>query len=105
MARPPKTNAGKTHQVTIGNTGATIACRADQTILQAAVAAGIDFPYTCASGNCGTCVSTLDSGKVDMLAHGDAALSPAQIADRQVLACRARPRSAVALTWRRRSRA
>jgi len=85
--------------VKIGNTGQTIACRAEQTILHAAVKVGIDYPYACASGNCGQCVSLLTEGAVDMLPRGDACLSSAQVAAGQVLACRARPRSAVAVKW------
>ena len=41
--------ASKTFQVTIRNNGQTIACAADRTILQAAVAAGVDYPYACAT--------------------------------------------------------
>jgi CDP-4-dehydro-6-deoxyglucose reductase/ferredoxin-NAD(P)+ reductase (naphthalene dioxygenase ferredoxin-specific) len=85
--------------VTIGNTGQQIACAPDQTILHAAIAAGIDYPYACASGNCGQCVSRLTEGTVDMLPRGDASLSPAQAAASQTLACRARPLSNVAISW------
>jgi CDP-4-dehydro-6-deoxyglucose reductase/ferredoxin-NAD(P)+ reductase (naphthalene dioxygenase ferredoxin-specific) len=94
MARAPKT-----HRVTLANIGRAIDCAADQTILEAAVAAGIDFPYACASGNCGTCVSHLDAGRVAMLPRGDAALSPHQEKAGQTLACRARPLSDVTVTW------
>jgi ferredoxin len=91
-------------QVTIANTGATIACQPDQTILQAAIGAGIDYPYGCASGNCGACLSQLDTGDVSLLPRGDASLSPEQAAAGQTLACRARPRSDVAITWLGRGR-
>lgn len=94
MARPPKV-----HRVTIANIGRTIDCAADRTILEAAIGAGIDYPYTCASGNCGTCVSRLEAGKTSMLARNDAALSPQQIKAGQTLACRARPRSDVTVAW------
>lgn len=94
MARAPKL-----HRVTIANVGQAIDCAANQTILEAAVAAGIDFPYACATGNCGTCVSRLDAGKVTMLARNDAALSPHQAKLGQTLACRARPRSDVTIAW------
>ena len=70
----------KSFQVTIGNVGRTIACARDETILHAAVLAGIDYPYACASGNCGTCLTQIDTGKVTMLPRGDASLSPAQVA-------------------------
>ncbi len=96
--------APKSYTVTIVNTGAIIDCRADQTLLNAAILAGIDYPYTCASGNCGACISQLDTGKVDMLPRGDASLSPDQAAAGRTLACRARPRSDVAVTWLGRGR-
>lgn len=85
--------------ISIGNTGQKIACGADQTILHAAVTAGIDYPYACASGNCGQCVSRLAAGTVDMLPRGDASLTPAQVAAGQTLACRAQPRSDVGISW------
>lgn len=91
--------APKSWRVTIANAQRTIECAANQTILEAAVAAGIDFPYSCATGNCGTCASHLDAGKVSMLPRGDAALSPQQAKAGQTLACRAQPRSDVTVTW------
>jgi len=91
--------AQRTFKISIGNTGQTFDCAADQTILRAAVAAGIDYPYGCASGNCGACVSQLNAGKVSMLPRGDAALSAAQMKAGQTLACRARPRSDVQVAW------
>jgi ferredoxin len=89
----------KNYQLTIVNTGATISCRSDQTVLQAARHAGIDYPFACASGNCGMCVSELQSGKVTMLARADAALSPQQASSGKTLACRARPRSDLIVAW------
>jgi len=91
-------------QIRIGNTGATFSCGAAQTILAASVGAGVDYPYGCASGNCGVCISQLESGEVAMLPRNDAALSPAQAAAGQTLACRALPRSDVAITWLGRGR-
>jgi CDP-4-dehydro-6-deoxyglucose reductase/ferredoxin-NAD(P)+ reductase (naphthalene dioxygenase ferredoxin-specific) len=91
-------------RVTISNTGKIVDCAADQTVLQAAVAAGIDYPYTCASGNCGACVSKLDAGDVAMLPRGDASLSPDQERMGQTLACRAQPRSDITITWLGRGR-
>ena len=92
------------HQVTIANLGRTIDCAPDRTVLQAAIAAGIDYPYTCASGNCGACISKLDAGEVSMLPRGDAALSPEQVNAGQTLACRAQPRGALTITWLGRGR-
>ena len=89
----------KCYQVTIANTGATITCRSDQTVLQAAMYAGIDYPFACASGNCGMCVSELQSGRVTMLARADSALSTQQEASGKTLACRARPCSDLRVSW------
>ena len=91
-------------KIKIGNTGATISCVAGQTVLQAAVAAGIDYPFACASGNCGVCISQLDAGEVSMLPRSDATLSPEQVAAGKTLACRARPCSDVEITWLGRGR-
>jgi ferredoxin-NAD(P)+ reductase (naphthalene dioxygenase ferredoxin-specific) len=88
-----------TYRVTVGNTGQTIDCAAGQTILTAAVLAGIAYPYGCASGNCSQCISRLESGTVDLLPHGDGALGRRQKAAGLTLACRAEPRSDVAITW------
>ncbi len=94
----------RTFQVAVANIGQTVACRADQTVLQACMHAGIDYPFACASGNCGACVSLLDSGKVSMLPRADGALSVDQAAAGKILACRARPRSDLAITWLGRGR-
>ena len=94
MARTPKT-----YRVTIANVRQTVDCAANQTILDAAIAAGIDYPYSCATGNCGTCASHLDNGKVSMLPRGDASLSPQQVKAGHTLPCRALPRSDATVTW------
>jgi naphthalene 1,2-dioxygenase ferredoxin reductase component len=99
MARAPKT-----WQVKINNVAQAVTCAADETILHAALMAGIDYPYACASGNCATCISHLDDGKVSMLPRGDAALSPEQVKAGQTLACRAQPKGDVAITWLGRGR-
>jgi ferredoxin len=97
-------DAGKTWQLRIINADRTISCAADETILHAAILAGIDYPYACASGNCGTCISQVDTGKVTMLPRGDASLSAAQVECGQTLACRAQPRGDVGITWLGRGR-
>ncbi len=98
------TEAAATYAVTVRNTAGNIPCRADQTVLQAAIAAGIDFPYTCASGNCGACIAELRTGEVSMLPYSDGALSAAQRQQGRVLACRARPCSDIEIVWLGRGR-
>ena len=96
--------AVKSHRVTIANTGQIIDCAANQTVLEAAILAGIDYPYACATGNCATCISKLDTGKVRLLPRGDASLRPEQAKAGQTLACRARPLSDLTITWLARPR-
>ena len=42
----------------------TFPCRADQTVLSAAEAAGVPLPSSCCSGVCTTCAALLRSGAV-----------------------------------------
>ncbi len=86
-------------RVTVRNSERTIDCPSDRTILQAAIAAGIDYPYACATGNCATCISKLETGEVALLPRADAALGEAQRQAGLTLACRARPRSDVTISW------
>ena len=67
--------------------------------MHAALLAGIDFPYACANGNWGACICHLDAGNVSLLPCGDASLTPEQVRAGQTLACRARPRGEVTVTW------
>jgi ferredoxin len=90
--------------VTIANTGVTVACAAEERILHAAIGAGVDYPYCCATGNCAACISELRAGEVSMLPYSDNALSVAQVAEGKILACRARPLSDVEVVWLGRGR-
>jgi len=66
-----------------------------QTLLQAAIAAGIDAPSSCTEGHCGTCMAWLRSGDVSMTSTE--ALSRRDIERGHVLACQSRPSSAAPL--------
>ncbi len=63
----------------------------DQTLLQAALAAGIDAPNSCIEGHCGTCMALLREGSVSMATTK--ALSKRNIQQGRVLACQSRPSS------------
>jgi ferredoxin len=91
-------------QVLVSNTGATFACAADQTVLKAAIGAGVDYPYACATGNCANCISELRTGEISMLPYSDNALSEAQRAEGKILACRAQPLSDLEVIWLGRGR-
>ncbi|BBK45331.1 hypothetical protein STVA_53510 [Allostella vacuolata] len=62
-----------------------------QTLLQAAIAAGVPLPYGCRSGLCGACRVHVVAGEVVHDRHAAAALSAAERARGLVLSCRARP--------------
>jgi ferredoxin-NADP reductase/DMSO/TMAO reductase YedYZ heme-binding membrane subunit len=71
-------------------TRADISAHADESVLDAALRAGIDLPYSCRDGVCGTCRAKLTSGQVH---QPRAELSPAEVDAGYVLTCQARPRS------------
>lgn len=59
-----------------------------QTLLSALRAEGVDAPFACESGVCGTCAATLEDGEVQMpITSG---LSTAEIEQGRVLLCQAR---------------
>ena len=64
---------------------------AGDTLLEAALAAGIDAPHSCTEGRCGTCMSWLRNGEVSMATTR--ALSPRSKERGYVLACQSRPSS------------
>ncbi len=70
-----------------------------QTILEAALAAGLPYPHGCRSGNCGACKSELVSGEIEMSPYSDYALSKAEKDLGLILACRAVPWSDAEVVW------
>lgn len=61
---------------------------ADQTVLEAAEAAGVEIPFSCRVGVCGVCVTKLVEGEVAMAE--ESGLDPADKARGYVLACQAK---------------
>jgi len=70
-----------------------------QTILEAALAAGVPYPHGCRSGNCGACKSRLEFGEVDLTPYSEFALGAAERRDGLILACRAVPWSDAGVAW------
>jgi ring-1,2-phenylacetyl-CoA epoxidase subunit PaaE len=78
-------------RLTLDGEDHTVPIAAGETLLQAALAAGIDAPYLCTEGRCGTCKSWLRTGDVAM--ETTRALSPRNKERGYVLACQSRPAS------------
>lgn len=68
-------------------------CLPDQTVLQAARAAGVRIPAACEFGLCGTCKVKKRAGEVEMSHNGG--ILDDEIAEGFILACCSRPLSAV----------
>ncbi|HEY3732090.1 MAG TPA: SRPBCC family protein [Steroidobacteraceae bacterium] len=81
--------------VTFSQSGRTLACRADQTILSAAESAGLPLPFSCREGRCGTCRSRLVSGQVDMRHAGGIRQRQIDLGD--ILVCCSRPLSDIVI--------
>lgn len=75
--------------VTFARSGCEVACPAGTTVLAAAEKAGVRLPSSCAEGMCGTCKSTLLSGRVDMKHAGG--IRPREIAQDKFLPCCSTP--------------
>ena len=64
-----------------------------ETVLQAALRGGIDFPHSCRVGGCGTCKCRLADGQVEELTETAYLLTAAEIEQGYILACQSVPRS------------
>ena len=75
--------------VTFTVSGCTVSCAPEQTLLEAAEAAGIPMPCACRDGHCGKCRAKLLEGEVDMRPNGG--ILPRHVALGYVLTCCSRP--------------
>ena len=94
VAEVPAPAAGapvESFRLTLDGDDHVVAIAGGQTLLQAALAAGIDAPSSCTEGHCGTCMARLRSGEVSMASTR--ALSKRNIERGLVLACQSRPAS------------
>ena len=53
----------RSHQITVN--GSSFLARRGELLLDAALSNGIDLPYDCRAGHCGTCCVRLVSGEVE----------------------------------------
>jgi NAD(P)H-flavin reductase/ferredoxin len=80
-----------TFTVSVAETEFRFPCESNEAVLDAAQRAGLEIPYSCRKGVCGTCKGRVVSGEVRAFA-GDA-LGGAERSEGMVLFCNARPRS------------
>ncbi len=72
----------------------TVEVRSEQSLLDAALAAGLNLPHSCKSGHCASCRAKLLSGKIDYPQGRPLGISAAEAASGQVLLCQARAATA-----------
>lgn len=89
-----------TFQVTVQPSGRQFSCAADETILNAAIRAGVGLPYGCKNGACSSCKGMVLSGEVTHGPHQERALTAADEAKGFSLFCCAKPHSDVVIEAR-----
>ncbi|MCV2370790.1 CDP-6-deoxy-delta-3,4-glucoseen reductase [Roseateles oligotrophus] len=80
-------------QVTVQPSGRVFSVERDETMLSAAIRAGVGLPYGCRDGACGSCKSRLLDGRVIHGAHQPKTLTEAEEAAGFVLTCCATPQT------------
>ena len=75
--------------VTFAATGKTAIWQPGSTLLELAEAAGVDAPWSCRAGRCGTCATRLVAGRVTYPDAPESVVEPGH-----VLICRAEPADA-----------
>jgi len=78
-------------KVTVQSSGHQFEVKPSQTVLEAAIDAGINLPYGCRNGACGSCKGKIISGKVIHDDYQRSAISDDELAAGNSLFCCARP--------------
>ena len=88
----------KRYQVVIDETEESFYCKEGQTILSAMAAMGKrGIPSGCHGGGCGVCKIQIIEGEVETKSMSSEHVSPADIKQRKILACRSIPESDIRL--------
>lgn len=66
-----------------------ISVKENESILTAALEAGIDAPYSCQGGICATCMAKIEDGEVKMIKN--TILTNSEISDGFILTCQSHP--------------
>lgn len=89
-----------TFQITVQPSGRQFTCEDDETVLAAAIRAGVGLPYGCKNGACGTCKGKVLTGMVSHGAHQEKALPVADEEKGYSLFCCAKPHSELVIEAR-----
>jgi CDP-4-dehydro-6-deoxyglucose reductase len=89
-----------TFQVSVTPSGRQFDCEADESLLAAAMRAGVNLPYGCKNGACGSCKGKVVSGSVELGLHQERALSADEKAAGLTLFCCAKPQSDITIEAR-----
>ena len=82
-----------TYQITVVPSGRQFTCEENETVLAAAIRAGVGLPYGCKNGACASCKGKLVAGQLEHGPHQPRALSDEEEAAGSALFCCARPKS------------
>ncbi len=82
---------------TVRINGQAVPVEPKETVLQAALRAGVDFPNSCRVGGCGTCRCKLASGRVKELTETGYLLTAEEIDQGYILACQSVPQTDVSV--------
>jgi NAD(P)H-flavin reductase/ferredoxin len=86
------------HNIQIKNHDIAFSCEENSTVLDAALSAGYEIPYSCRTGICGSCRGEIVAG--DFRGGAGSGLSEEERQQGHVLLCQARPRSDLTIAVR-----
>ena len=81
------------HNVRIEPHGRTLVVAADQPVLEAALAAGLNLPHSCKSGHCSSCRARLVAGKIRYPSGRPPGITIEEERSGHILLCQARAQS------------
>lgn len=84
-------------RLTLGPSGASTEVNEGETLLDALLRSGVDYPYGCKHGMCGACKGLLRSGRVESGDLSDFALLDDEKEAGYILLCSSRPLSDVVI--------
>ncbi len=88
------------YQVELKKSGRTFTVEADETVLEAAIRQGVQLPYGCKNGACGSCKGKVLEGRIEHGDHSQSALSALDETAGATLLCCAHPKSNVLIDVR-----